>query len=95
MLLTALPMNAFAFSVDPKVQVLHEGVAKSYSSLPSAVSAAAVVFGLGGFFIGKAAEKKKKPALADGTESKDEESYINFYGRGTKPLPYFITVLFI
>ena len=34
--------------------------------------AAAVVFGLGGFFIGKAAGKKKKPALASG-ENTDEE----------------------
>ena len=33
--------------------------------------AAAVVFGLGGFFIGKAAGKKKKPALVSG-ESKNE-----------------------
>ena len=34
--------------------------------------AAAVVFGLGGFFIGKAAGKKKKPAIASG-ENTDEE----------------------
>ena len=34
--------------------------------------AAAVVFGLGGFFIGKAAGKKKKPATAGG-ENTDEE----------------------
>ena len=34
--------------------------------------AAAVIFGLGGFFIGKAAGKKKKTALAEG-ENKDEE----------------------
>ena len=34
--------------------------------------AAAVVFGLGGFFIGKAAGKKKKPATAGG-EDTDEE----------------------
>ena len=33
---------------------------------------AAVVFGLGGFFIGKAAGKKKKPAIASG-ENTDEE----------------------
>ena len=35
--------------------------------------AAAVVFGLGGFFIGKAVGKKKKPALASGTDNTDEE----------------------
>lgn len=35
--------------------------------------AAAVVFGLGGFFIGKAAGKKKKPAVAEGTDNTDEE----------------------
>lgn len=34
--------------------------------------AAAVVFGIGGFFIGKAVEKKKKTALADVTDNKDE-----------------------
>ena len=34
--------------------------------------AAAVVFGLGGFFIGKAAGKKKKPTIASG-ENTDEE----------------------
>ena len=34
--------------------------------------AAAVVFGLGGFLVGKAAGKKKKPALASG-ENKGEE----------------------
>ena len=34
---------------------------------------AAVIFGLGGFFIGKAAGKKKKPALANGTDKTDEE----------------------
>ena len=34
--------------------------------------AAAVVFGLGGFFVGKAAGKKKKTAVAEG-ENKDEE----------------------
>lgn len=34
---------------------------------------AAVVFGLGGFFIGKAVGKKKQPALANGTENTDEE----------------------
>ena len=34
--------------------------------------AAAVIFGLGGFFIGKAAGKKKKPAIASG-ENTDEE----------------------
>ena len=33
--------------------------------------AAAVIFGLGGFFIGT--KKKKKPALASGTENTDEE----------------------
>ncbi len=33
---------------------------------------AAVVFGIGGFFIGKSVEKKKKTALADGTDNKDE-----------------------
>ena len=35
--------------------------------------AAAVVFGLGGFFIGKAAGKKKKPATADGSEKENEK----------------------
>ena len=35
--------------------------------------AAAVVFGLGGFFVGKAARKKKKPAVAGGTDNTDEE----------------------
>ena len=35
--------------------------------------AAAVVFGLGGFILGKAAGKKKKPAVADGTDKADEE----------------------
>ena len=31
------------------------------------------MFGLGGFFVGKAAEKKKKPAVAEGTENKEDE----------------------
>ena len=41
LLIGAIPMNAFAFSVDPKVQVQHaEGGTSSYSSLTSAVNAA-------------------------------------------------------
>ena len=35
--------------------------------------AAAVVFGLGGFFVGKAAGKKKKPALVNGADNSNEE----------------------
>ena len=51
----------------------HLGSALSGGSLTVIVGvAAAVVFGFGGFFIGKTVEKKKKPALASG-ENKDEE----------------------
>ena len=50
-----------------------EGSILSEGSLTIIVGiAAAVVFGLGGFFVGKAAGKKKNPALASG-ENKDEE----------------------
>ena len=50
-----------------------EGSTLSEGSLTIIVGvAAAVVFGLGGFFVGKAAGKKNKPATAGG-ENTDEE----------------------
>ena len=53
---------------------IYSGSALSGGSLTVIVGiAAAVVFGLGGFFIGKAVGKKKKPALVSGTDNTDEE----------------------
>ena len=54
---------------DPDFGDIYLGSALSGGSLTVIVGvAAAVVFGLAGFFIGKAVEKKKKPALADDDE---------------------------
>ena len=67
------PRSEFSAASEIGKEGTKEGSALSEGDLTILVgTVCAVVFGLGGFFVGKAAGKKKKPALVSG-ENKDEE----------------------
>ena len=68
------PRSEFSAASEIGNEGTKEGSALSEGDLTILVgTVCAVVFGLGGFFIGKAAGKKKKPALTSGTDNTDEE----------------------